>query len=140
MKTYSEMYKFNTLKERYEYLKISSMIGIETFGNERHINQMFYNSPEWKNFRRRVIIRDGGNELGLEGYPITGNIYIHHINPITVDDVVERRPCVMDMDNVICVGLDMHNSIHFGNNFELLNLDKYNIVGRKPNDTCPWKQ
>ena len=138
-KTYLEMCQFKTLKERYEYLKISSMIGIETFGNERYLNQMFYNSAEWKEFRRRVILRDNGCELGLDGYEIVGNIYIHHINPITLEDVLEHRPCVMDMDNAVCVSLDMHNSIHFGKNFELLNLDKYNIVGRKPNDTCPWK-
>ena len=140
VKTYSELIKLNTLEERYEYLKISSMIGIETFGHDRYLNQMFYSSDIWKEFRSRIILRDNGCELGLEGYEIGGKIYIHHLNPICVEDVLEKRPCILDPDNAVCVSLDMHNAIHYGKDFSLLNLTKYSFNQRTPNDTCPWKK
>lgn len=139
-KTYSELIKLNTLEERYNYLKICSQIGIETFGNSRYLNQMFYNSSEWKTFRNRIILRDNGCELGLPGYEIAGKIYIHHLNPITIEDVLERSPCVIDPDNAVCVSLDMHNCIHYGKDFQLMQLAKYQIAERKPNDTCPWRK
>lgn len=132
---YSDLVKLETFEERYEYLKFSSKIGEVTFGYERYLNQMFYGSPEWKAFRRDVIIRDNGMDLGLEGYDIADRIEVHHINPITPEMIERNDPMLMDMENVICTSSKTHKAIHYGDK-SLLPKDP---IERKPNDTCPWR-
>lgn len=135
-KTYSELIQIPSYIERYRYLKLGGKAGEITFGNERYLNQIFYKSPEWKSFRREIILRDCGCDMGVPGYEIQGVILIHHINPITVDDIYERKECVFDENNVISVSKRTHNAIHYGDE-ELLSIDE--IVERKPNDTIPWR-
>ena len=135
IRRYSDLIKLKTFDERFEYLKLSSIIGEKTFGAERYLNQKFYTSKEWRDFRRKVIIRDEGCDLGLDGYQIFDRIEIHHINPISIDDVINRNDNLMDMENVICVSPRTHKAIHYGNIDSLPKLP----VERKPNDTCPWK-
>lgn len=134
-RTYRECMQLPTFQERYRYLQIGGQVGKETFGFDRYLNQMLYRTPEWKRFRRDMIVRDNGCDLGCEGYEIYGNILIHHINPITVDDVINRNPCIFDPNNVICTSLNTHNAIHYGDETLLIT----EPVVRKPNDTCPWK-
>lgn len=136
-KTYSKLIKLATLKERFNYLKITDQfVGQETFGSERYLNQLFYKLPEWKKTRREVILRDSGNELALDGYPIRGHITVHHIVPITVDDIINRSPILFDPNNLVCTGDRMHKAIHYGDE----SLIYQDPVTRKPNDTCPWKE
>lgn len=135
-RSYSEMAKLKTFKERYEYLKLSSKVGEDTFGMERFLNQRFYGTPEWKAFRREVIIRDNGCDLGIEGREIGSRIEIHHINPITPEDIQNRSPCLMDPDNAICTSPMTHKAIHYGD----ISLLPSEPIERKPNDTCPWKK
>jgi hypothetical protein len=112
------------------------MVGQSTFGSDRYLNQALYTSPEWKSFRNRIIIRDNGCDLGIEGRDVLGDrIIIHHINPLTVEDVENRNPVIFDPDNVVCVSHNTHQAIHYGDQ-SLLQKDP---VERTPNDTCPWK-
>ena len=131
MKTYEELSKLNTFDDRFNYLKLN---GRSVF-THRYVNQALYQSYEWRQFRQRVIIRDNGCDLGVKGHDISSNIHIHHINPITEEDVINRAPCVFDMNNVICVSSRTHNAIHYGDK----NLLAQDYVERKPGDTCPWR-
>lgn len=135
-KTYSELIQIPSYVERYRYLKIGGKAGEITFGNERYLNQILYKSREWKAFRRDIIIRDLGCDLGLDGYTIVGVPIVHHINPITVEDVYNRAYCVFDPENTITVARRTHNAIHYGDE-ELLLIDE--LVERRPNDTIPWR-
>lgn len=135
-KTYSELIQIPSYVERYRYLRIGGKAGEITFGNERYLNQILYKSGEWKAFRRDIIIRDLGCDLGLEGYTIVGVPIVHHINPITVEDVYNRAYCVFDPENTITVARRTHNAIHYGDE-ELLLIDE--LVERRPNDTIPWR-
>lgn len=135
-KSYSELIRLPTFLERYRYLKISGRIGEDTFGYDRYLNQTLYRSAEWKRFRREIIVRDEGRDLGCEGYEIVGNTLVHHINSITIEDVLNRDPKIFDPENVICVSHNTHNAIHYGDE----NLLITEPVIRKPNDTCPWKK
>lgn len=135
IRTYRECIQLPTFQERYRYLQIGGQVGKETFGFDRYLNQMLYRTPEWKRFRRDMIVRDNGCDLGCEGYEIYGNVLVHHINPITVEDVINRNPCIFDPNNVICTSLNTHNAIHYGDETLLIT----EPVVRKPNDTCPWK-
>jgi hypothetical protein len=137
IKLYSELIQIPSFIERYRYLKLGGKAGEITFGNERYLNQVLYKSREWKSFRREIIIRDDGCDLGLSGYSITGVPIIHHINPITIEDVVNRSDSVFDPENVICVSRRTHNAIHYGDE-ELLLIDE--IIERIPNDTIPWRK
>lgn len=136
VRTYLELNRLQTLEERYEYLRLDGKVGAETFGAERYLNQIFYTTPEWKKIRRDVIVRDNGCEMGLQGYEIAGRIYVHHIDPITMDDILNRSPKLFDLNNLVCVSFDFHQAIHYGC---APRKDKYEIVERSPNDTCPWK-
>lgn len=136
LRTYSELVKLPTFEDRYLYLKIGGKVGEETFGYDRYINQMLYKMPEWKSVRRDVIIRDGGNDLGIDGYEIVGNVYVHHMNPITVDDIVNRIDYVLNPEYLISTSFDTHQAIHYGNE-ELL---PQAPIERFENDTCPWRQ
>lgn len=135
IKTYSELIRLPTFIERFRYLKIGGKVGEDTFGYDRYLNQLLYCSPEWKRFRREIIVRDNGCDLGCEGYEIIGNILVHHINPISLDDVMRRDPKIFDPENVISTCLNTHNAIHYGDESLLIT----EPVVRKPNDTCPWK-
>lgn len=134
-KTYSELMSFKTFEERYRYLRCGATVGEDTFGYARHLNQAFYSSIEWKRFRRGIIIRDQGCDLGIEDRIISGQIFLHHINPLTVDDLLHRRECLMDPENVICVSFNTHQAIHYGDE----NLLIQEPTERTMNDTCPWK-
>lgn len=134
-KSYSELIKLETFKERFEYLKVGASVGSETFGSNRYLNQKFYSSYEWRRFRRDIIIRDLGCDLGVPGYQIQGKIYIHHINPITMADVEKRSYALFDPENAICVSFDTHQAIHFGDE----SLIASDPIKREPNDTCPWR-
>lgn len=136
VKSYSVVILLPTLEERFEYLKLYGKVGAETFGYDRYLNQILYHDPEWKRIRNDVIIRDNGCDLGVEGHEIHGRILVHHINPITIDDVKLRRYCVFDLNNLICTSHDTHNAIHYGD----ANLLPKNPIERKPNDTCPWRR
>lgn len=135
IRSYTALLRLPTFLERFEYLKLSSKVGESTFGYERYLNQVFYCSPEWRRFRDEVIIRDMGLDLGVEGYTIPDRIEIHHINPITIDDIENRSSLLMDMDNVICTSSRTHKAIHYGDD-SLLPKDP---VIRMPNDMCPWR-
>lgn len=134
--TYSKLIQLPSYIERYRYLRLGGKAGEITFGNDRYLNQILYKSHEWKEFRRKIIIRDEGCDLGVKGKDISGVIIIHHINPITVEDVLNRNPSVFDQDNVICVSHRTHNAIHYGDE-ELLMIDE--IIERRPNDTILWR-
>lgn len=134
---YSELIKLPTFIERFEYLKVGGAIGVETFGFDRYLNQVLYRSKEWKDFRRRIIIRDNGCDLGVEGYEINYGITIHHLNPITKEQVLRRDPCVFDPENAITTTHQTHMAIHYRSQ---LDLDRYLLTKRKPNDTCLWKR
>lgn len=135
IKTYSELIQLQTFEERYRYLRLGGGVGNETFGYDRYLNQVFYSSLEWKKFRRDIIVRDMGCDLGVDGRAINGLIIIHHIEPITVDDVLQRRACLLDPENAICVSFNTHNAIHYGDE-SLLVLAP---IERIKNDTCPWR-
>ena len=136
IRTYSELITIPTFLERYRYLKIGGAVGKETFGRDRYLNQILYQSDEWRNFRIPIIIRDNGNDLGCDGYEIHGPILIHHINPITVEDVLRRDPKVFDPENVISTVLNTHNAIHYGDETLLVT----GPVTRTKFDTCPWRR
>lgn len=136
-KTYSELIQIPSYIERYRYLKLGGKAGEITFGNERYLNQLLYKSPEWKSIRRAIITRDQGFDMGCEGYEIQGVILVHHLNPITVDDIYQRRDCVFDEENLICVSKTTHNAIHYGSE-DLLVIDE--IPERRPGDTIFWRR
>lgn len=135
-KSYTEMLRYSTLLDRYNYLKLNGSVGKETFGFSRYLNQALYCSNEWKRFRREVIIRDNGCIFGLEGYDIKSKLIVHHINPITLEQIEDRDPMVFSMDNVVCVSHKVHEAIHYGD----LSLLPRDPIERKPFDTCPWKE
>ena len=136
IRTYSELSKLDTFSDRFKYLMLSGSVSQETFGFDRYLNQKFYRSSEWKRTRRDVIIRDNGCDLGIEGFDIYGKILIHHINPITKTDVVFGTDFLMNPEYLICVSMDTHNAIHFG---DLSYLERLKPIERTRNDTCPWK-
>lgn len=133
---YSELIQIPTFIERFEYLKLDGEIGAVTFGYDRYLNQILYNSSEWNDTRRVIILRDDGCDLAMKDRPIGGKVYIHHINPITIEDILYRRDCVFDPEYLICCSFKTHNAIHYGN-ASLLYSDP---VVRTPNDTCPWRK
>lgn len=134
-KSYKELIKLPTFEERFRYLKLDGFVGDTTFGYSRYLNQSFYKSKEWQQVRQKVLLRDNACDLGVEGHQINKYALIHHINPITREDILERRPCVLDMNNLITVTKRTHNAIHFGDESQAC----YEVVDRKPNDTCLWR-
>ena len=136
LKCYSELLQLTTFKERYEYLRLDGVVGEETFGFDRYLNQIFYNSQEWKDIRRKIIIRDNGCDLGVEGYEIHGKILIHHMNPINLSDIVHKTDELLNPDYLITTVLSTHNAIHYGDASLLPALP----IERRANDTCPWKR
>ena len=134
--SYDELKRLNTFEERFKYLEIGGHIGIESFGFDRYLNQNFYHSQEWLSVRDKIILRDNGMDLGVDGYPVNGRIVIHHINPITIDDVLDRNPDIFNPNYLISCSLATHNALHYGNK-EYLN--SFRVVERRPNDTTPWR-
>lgn len=135
MRTYNELSRLKTLDERFEYLKMGGIIGVDTFGFDRYLNQTFYRSDAWKRLRNEIIIRDDGCELGLKGYEIQGGIVIHHMNPISQQDIIDRNEEILLNPNyLICCSKRTHNAIHYGDK----NLLPQEFVERRRGDTCPW--
>lgn len=124
-----------TYDERLEYLRVDGRIGEETFGADRYLNQVLYNSHEWRRFRNRIITRDNGCDMAIPGFNISGPVTIHHINPISKEDVLNRDPCIFDPNNVVCVSDKTHKAIHYGNRKAVYR----EPIVRTPNDMCPWK-
>lgn len=135
MASYDELMSFNTFEERFKYLQTHQKIGEETFGFDRYLNQEFYKSVEWQRIRSFVIARDNGCDIGCIDRPIKGRIYVHHIIPLTKKDIELSTDILLDPNNLICVSMDTHNAIHYGD--EKI-LHKYDMAERSPNDTSPW--
>lgn len=136
IKTYSELITIPTFEERYRYLRLGGQVGAETFGFDRWLNQKFYKDPEWLAVRNQVIIRDNGCDLGIPGREIHSRILIHHMNPITKEDILRRSKYLLDPEYLICTIKNTHDAIHYGDE-GLLILDP---VVRSRNDTCPWRR
>lgn len=136
IKTYSELTKIPTFEERLEYLSLHGKVCDITFGSKRYLNQVFYRSNEWKSIRRKIIIRDNGCDLGIEGFDIYSRIIIHHLKPLTDDDILNHSIYLIDPEYLICTSLDTHNKIHYGST----NTKGIGPTIRTPNDTCPWRR
>lgn len=136
IRTYSELCELNSFEDRYNYLKLEGSVGFDTFGFDRWMNQSFYKSKEWRDMRNYVITRDNGCDMGLEGYEIGDKIIIHHMNPITVQDLIHSNDVLLDPDQLICVSQKVHNAIHYGSDELLIRP----TVERRPNDTIPWRK
>lgn len=137
IRTYSELCVMSSFKERFNYLRLDGIVGKDTFGFDRYINQKFYTSPEWRTVRNHVIARDNGCDLAMPGEEIYGKIYIHHMNPLTKQDLIDRSDYLLNPEYLICVSHDTHNAIHYG---EDTILDTHKIVERRSGDTCPWRE
>ena len=148
MKRYSELIRYSSFEDRFNYLKLSGRVGEDTFGFDRYLNQDFYQSSEWRRFRDSIIVRDEGCDMGLRDFPITDwiirngitsrpKIIIHHINPLTKDDIICHSDSLLDPENVICVSDRTHKAIHYGD-LELAKPKEF--VERTPFDTCPWRK
>lgn len=135
IRTYSELITLPTFMERYKYLRIGGTVGADTFGFDRYLNQAFYKSEEWKSIRRHVIIRDCGCDLGIEGREIHERILIHHINPISEEDILDRSDFLLNPEYLISTSHRTHNAIHYGDDSILIDVP----LERRKNDTCPWK-
>ena len=135
IRTYSELITLPTFEDRYHYLQLNGAVGKDTFGFDRYINQQFYRSKEWQRIRDEVIIRDNACDLGMEGYEIHGRIYVHHMNPIMVQDIQSNSDYLMNPEFLICTTHRTHNAIHYGDE----NLLARAPIERTKNDTCPWR-
>lgn len=136
IRSYSELIQIPTFIERYRYLKLRGKVGEDTFGFDRYLNQMFYKSKEWRSIRDYVIVRDNGCDLGLDGYEIRGRILIHHMNPISQDDILNRSKFLLDPEYLITTVKNTHDAIHYGDESLLIK----DPICRVKNDTCPWKR
>lgn len=135
IRTYTELCQLTTFKERYEYLRLDGVVGESTFGFDRYLNQVFYRSQKWRSVRDQIIIRDEGCDLGVEGHDIYGKVIIHHMNPITIDDIEKESAYLLNPEFLICVTHSTHNAIHYGDERLLAT----GPITRTKNDTCPWK-
>ena len=134
IRTYTELIKLETFEERFDYLKLDGRVGTSTFGFDRYLNQIFYTSYAWRQVRRDVIVRDEACDLAIPSRAIFGNIRVHHMNPITVEDLELQKDIALDPEFLICVSLNTHNAIHFGNKNNLFDLPKE----RREGDTTLW--
>ena len=135
IRTYSELLSFDSFLDRFRYLKLTGHIGEETFGYDRYLNQKFYRTPEWRQLRNRLIVRDFGCDLAHIDYEIPGQIIIHHMNPISKSDILERSDLLMNPEYLICVSHNTHQAIHYSDESLLIT----EPITRVPNDTCPWR-
>lgn len=137
IRTYSELITLPTFEERFKYLQLNGAVGRDTFGFDRYLNQYIYQrSQRWKSIRDKIIVRDNGCDLGVEGYSIYGRIIIHHMNPISVEDILSDRDWIFDPEFLICVSHRTHNAIHYGDE----SLLPQTLIERTKNDTCPWRR
>lgn len=136
MKTYSELLKFPTFEDRFNYLMLQGAVAEETFGFDRWLNQNFYRSAEWRSIRDFVIIRDGGCDLAMDGYEIYDKIIVHHMNPIEQSDIIHSSDILINPEYLVCVSHNTHNAIHYGDASLLMTAP----IERRPGDTCPWKR
>jgi hypothetical protein len=134
IRTYTKLSRLRSFLERYNYLKLKSVVGQKTFGYDRYLNQLLYKSDRWLNVRDDVIIRDNGCDLGDENHPISGKIIVHHMNSISLDDIEDDRDEIYDPEFLICTSLNTHNAVHYGDESLLPRLP----INRHKNDTCPW--
>ena len=135
IRTYSQLKQLQTFEERYDYLKLGGVVGEDTFGFDRYLNQNFYRSREWKRVRDEVIMRDNGCDLGVDGHEIRGKILIHHMNPITSEDIHRVSDYLLNPEYLICVTHRTHNAIHYGDESLIVTAP----IERTQNDTCPWR-
>lgn len=136
VKSYRDLMEIPDFEERFRYLQLNGYVGDTTFGGHRSLNQMLYRNPDWRSIRNKVILRDNGCDLAHPDFEIRGQApYVHHINPITIEDILEQRRKVFDLNNLITVSFQTHQAIHYGTEDMLPKLP----VERKPGDTCPWK-
>ena len=135
IRTYSQLKQLQTFEERYDYLKLGGIVGEDTFGFDRYLNQNFYRSREWKRVRDEVIMRDNGCDLGIDGHEIRGKILIHHMNPITSEDIHRVSDYLLNPEYLICVTHRTHNAIHYGDESLIVTAP----IERTQNDTCPWR-
>ena len=135
IRTYSELITLPTFEERYEYLKIGGTVGEETFGFDRYLNQSFYKTKEWLRIRDHVIVRDQGCDLAMIDREIRGKILVHHMNPITKEEIVRRTKYLLDPEYLICTVKNTHDAIHYGDESLLIKAP----IERQKNDTCPWR-
>jgi len=133
-KTYTELSRIRGFVERYDYLRLRSEVGVATFGFERYVNQRFYTSAQWRHVRNEVIVRDRGCDLGVEGYEINDRIIIHHMNPMTVEDIDSGNENILDPEFLIAVTHTTHNAVHYGD----ANLLAKPLILRRPGDTKLW--
>ena len=136
IRTYSELITLPTFEERYRYLRLNGRVGEDTFGFDRWLNQRFYKDPEWLRVRDEVIVRDNGCDLAIPGREIHSRILIHHMNPITKEDILQRSRYLLDPEYLICTIKNTHDAIHYGDEDLLIKVP----VERAPNDTCPWRR
>lgn len=135
IRTYSELITFPTFEERFQYLRLDGEVGMDTFGFDRWMNQVFYRSYEWKRLRDEIIIRDNGCDLGIEGFEINKRIIIHHMNPISDKDIENKSDFLLNPEFLICTTHNTHNAIHYGDETLLVTRP----IERTRNDTCPWR-
>lgn len=135
IRTYSELIRIPTFEDRFRYLQLKGDVGENTFGFDRYLNQAFYRSREWRQLRNEIILRDGACDMALDGYEITSNIFIHHMNPITQDAIIHRDESILNPEYLVCVSFVTHNAIHYGS-FDLID---NSYVDRKPGDTLLWR-
>ena len=136
IRTYSDLSKLTTFEDRYNYLRLNGFVGQETFGFDRYLNQVFYKSAKWRSVRDFVIVRDNGCDLGIEGREIYGKIIIHHMHPITIQDIEQESDFLLDPEFLISTVHETHNAIHYGDENLLIRVP----IERKPNDTCTWRR
>lgn len=136
IRTYSELITFPTFEERYRYLRLEGKVGEDTFGFDRWLNQSFYKDPEWRAIRDKIIIRDNGCDLGIPGREIYSRIIVHHMNPITKDDILSRSAFLLNPEYLICTVKNTHDAIHYGDERLLIKAP----IERTKNDTCPWRR
>lgn len=136
LRTYSELKQLKTFEERYEYLKLEGQVGADTFGFDRYLNQVFYKSPEWQSVRNEVIVRDHGCDLGIEGREIHTKILVHHMNPISKEDILQRSDILLNPEYLITTVKRTHDAIHYGDADTLIK----DPIERTANDTCPWRK
>ena len=136
IRTYSELITFPTFEERYRYLRLEGKVGEDTFGFDRWLNQSFYKDPEWRAIRDKIIIRDNGCDLGIPGREIYSRIIVHHMNPITKDDILFRSAFLLNPEYLICTVKNTHDAIHYGDEGLLIKAP----IERTKNDTCPWRR
>lgn len=135
IRSYRELRRYSSFEERFAYLQLKGSVGASTFGYDRYLNQMLYASTRWKRVRDEVIIRDNGCDLGIEGYEIYGGIWIHHMNPITPEELEQGNEIVFDPEFLICTARLTHDAIHYGD----VSLLPKGPIERRRNDTCPWR-